>query len=217
MLGEFFIIKKQIEKYIKNIFKNSNDNILDLGCGENPYYHNFIKGRIICFDIKNFDKTQVVGDADFLPFKRNSFDKVIAINSLYYFKDPFKVVESLGKILKRNGKLVIVMPFFYPIHDAPIDKYRFTEFGLRELLEDYFKVKKIKAIGGFFNLPAVILHSMIKGLPLLAPKPIKNPAKVLSHLVFYVPYIIAQLISILDVFDKTNRFPTYYITVATKK
>ena len=217
MIGEFSIIKKRIEKHVKDIFTNSNDKILDLGCGKCPYYHRFMKGKIICFDIEKSSKTHLVGNADFMPFKKNSFDKVITVNSLYYLKNPFNVIENLAEILKPNGRLVIITPYFYPIHDAPTDKYRFTEFGLKALLEDHFKVEKIYAIGGIFNLPAVILHSIIKGLPMVVSKPLKKLTKMLAYVIFYMPYILAQLFSILDVFDKTGRFPTYYIAIAAKK
>lgn len=213
----FFIIKRRIADYIRKIFTNSNDKILDIGSGKNPFYHSFMKGKIVCFDIKKFDKTHVIGDANLLPFKQNSFDKVIMVNSLYYFKNPFKVIERLSKILKKNGKLVIVNPFFYPIHDVPTDKYRFTEFGLKTMLEEHFKVEKIDALGGFFTLPAVILHSLIKGLPLIVPKYLKKLVQILSYLVFYIPYLLAQLISLLDVLDRSKRFPTYYIAIATRK
>jgi SAM-dependent methyltransferase len=217
MKGEFFIIKQCIVKYIENIFTNSNDKILDIGSGQYPYYHKFMKGKIIAFDMENFSRTDAVGDANFLPFRKNSFDKVIMVNSIYYFRNPFKVIEDVSKILKKNGKLVIIAPFFYPIHDVPIDQYRFTEFGLKTILEDHLKVEKITPLGGFFNIPAVMLHSLIKGLPLLAPKALKNLTKILAYIAFYIPYILAQVISLLDFIDRTGRFPTYYIAVASKK
>ena len=217
MKGEFFIFRKYFEKYISNIFTNSNDRILDIGCGESPYYHDFIRGQIVCFDIQKSKTTDIIGSADFLPFRKNSFDKIIIVNSLYYFKNPFKVVEQIHDILKENGKLVIITPFFYPIHDVPDDKYRFTEFGLRALLEDNFKVERIDSIGGFFSLPAIVLHSLIKGFPLMAPKILKNFTKMIAYLIFYLPYIFAQFLSFLDVLDNTKRWSTYYAAVGRKK
>ncbi|MEK6984310.1 MAG: methyltransferase domain-containing protein [Nanoarchaeota archaeon] len=211
------MIKRQISDYISNIFTDSNDKILDIGSGKIPYYHNFMKGEIVRFDIKKSDKTHVVGDADALPFKRNSFDKVIMVNSFYYFKNPFNVIESLSRILKKNGKLVIVTPFIYPLHDVPTDKFRFTEFGLKTILEDYFQIEKIEALGGFFTLPAVIIHSFIKGLPLMAPKYLRKAAQIIAYVIFCAPYILAQLISFLNVFDTSKRWATYYIAVATRK
>lgn len=216
MRGEFFIIKKKVRNLLKFFLRNKDDKILDLGCGENPDYHKSIEGHIICIDINKTKITNVASDADNLPFKASSFDKIISINSFYYFKNPFNVVKDLHKILKKNGKLILAAPFFYPIHDVPEDRYRFTEYGLKTLLEEDFKVEKITIIGGVFNLPAIILHSLIKGFPLLFPKGTRNFAQIAAY-ALYPFYIIAQLISILDVFDKTRRFPTYYFVVASKR
>lgn len=216
MIGEFFIIKKKVLKDISRIFNNKNDRILDLGSGEYPDYHKSIKGKLICLD-KNKTKTaHIVADADAMPLKANSFDKVISINSIYYFKNPFNVVEDVHKILKKNGKFVLMAPFFYPIHDVPFDKYRFTEHGLVALLEDHFKIDEVKTFGGIFNIPAIMIHSIIKGMPLLFPKPIRKLIGVLAY-VFYPFYIMAQAISLFDVIDRTKRFPTYYFIVASKK
>ncbi len=216
MIGEFFIIAGKIKKNVGYVFTNDKDKILDLGCGNRPYYHKSIKGNIICFDKSKTKITDVVGDADKLPFKTNLFDKIISINSFYYFKNPFSVVKDLHRILKKDGKLVLVVPFFYPLHDAPFDKYRFTEHGLRLLLEEEFKIEKIKTIGGIFNVPAIIFHALIKGVPLMFTKPLRNFIQIIMY-IFYPFYIIAQLFSIFDIFDRTGRFATYYFVVASKK
>ena len=216
MLGEFFIIKSKIKNLIRDSLSDENDRILDLGCGSSPYYHEDIRGKIVCADIKKTSKTHIVSDADRLPFKPDSFDKVISVNSFYYFKNPFEVVKSLHKILRKNGELILVAPFFYPIHDVPDDKYRFTENGLRALLEDNFKIEKLGTIGGIFNHPAVILHSLIKGLPLLFPKKIRGFVQIPAY-VLWPFYIIAQVFSLLDFLDITKRFPTYYFVVAAKR
>ncbi|MBI2651234.1 class I SAM-dependent methyltransferase [Candidatus Woesearchaeota archaeon] len=213
MIFEFFIISKKIKGHITNIFINKHDKILDLGCGNNPNYHKNIKGKIICFDKVKTKITHAVGDADKLPFKNNSFDKIISINSFYYFKNPFASINEIKRVLKHNGKFVLVLPFIYPIHDAPYDKYRFTEYGLREILSGFI-IKDIKAIGGIFNLPTVLIHSLIKGLPLIAPKYLKGIAKFFSVVLFYPFYVAAQIFSLLDFLDITKRWPTYYFVVA---
>ncbi len=216
MIGEFFLIKGKIKRLINKSFANRSDKILDLGCGSNPYYQEDIEGKIFCLDINKTSKTHLVSDADKLPFRPNSFDKVVSVNSFYYFKNPFNVVKSVHNILKKDGKLILIVPFFYPIHDAPDDKYRFTEYGLRTLLENDFRIERIETIGGIFNLPAVMLHSLIKGIPLLFPKEIRKFIQILTYILWPF-YIIAQLFSILDVLDITRRFPTYYFVVAKKK
>ena len=36
MIGEFFIIKKQFGKYMRQVLASGEDKILDIGCGKNP-------------------------------------------------------------------------------------------------------------------------------------------------------------------------------------
>ena len=213
---EFFITRARINNLFKNIFADS-DKVLDIGCGERPYYHKNIGAEIICADIRQTKKAHFICDAMKIPIKKSSFDGVLCINSLYYYSNPFSAVKEFSRILKKNGKLVIVTPFIYPIHDAPDDKYRFTEYGIKEILKDDFNVKFIKPVGGIFNIPAVALHSLIKGLPLLVPKELKKFAQFFAIIIFYPFYILAQLLSLLDFLDKTGRWTTHYFTLAVKK
>lgn len=216
MLGEFFIIKKRILALLEGIFKNS-DIVLDIGCGEKPYYHQSIKAKIVCVDIKHTEKTHVICDAMSLPLKKSRFNGVVCVNSLYYYNNPSTAVKEFSYILKKNGKLIIIMPFIYPIHDAPDDKYRFTEYGIKELLKNDFDIKEIETIGGIFNIPAVFFHSLIKGLPLLVPRGLRKLVSFLSIIALYPFYVLAQLVSLLDILDKSRRWPTYYFTVAIKR
>ncbi len=216
MIGDFFIIKFRILKLVKLNFANKNEIVLDLGCGDKPYYHKNVNGRLFCFDIRKTKTSNVVGDANSLPFKNNTFDSVISINSFYYFEDPFESSKEVSRVLKKNGRFFLIMPFIYPVHDVPNDKYRFTEFGIKELLKDNFSIKNIKTIGGIFNLKAVFFHSVIKGLPIIFPKPLKL-LSIQLIIVFYPFYIFAQFLSLLDVLDSTGRWPTYYFVLAVKK
>ena len=111
MLGEFFILKNKIKNLINSEFKNKSNKILDLGCGNNPYYHVNISGKIICLDIKKTSKTHLISNADKLPFKPDSFDKVISVNSFYYFKNPFNVVKSINNMVGiiRFAKIVLTL------------------------------------------------------------------------------------------------------------
>src|SRR3989338_7929048 len=216
MIGEFFLIKRKVLALFKGIFKNS-DKVLDVGCGENPYYHKSVGSKIVCLDINHSKKAHIIGDAMHLPIKKEKFDGLISVNSLYYCDDPSIAIEEFSRVLKKDGKLVLMMPFIYPIHHSPDDKYRFTRYGIMELLKDNFEVKQIKAVGGIFNLPTVILHSLMKGIPLMAPKIIRPAIKFISVIIFYPFYILAQLISLLDFLDKSGRWATYFFVIAVRK
>ena len=215
MLGEFFIIKRRISRLLKDRF-NPGDLVLDIGCGDKPYYHKSIDAKIVCADIKKSKKIHLICDAASLPIKKSKFDGIVCVNSLYYYNDLLKSIKEFSNILKNHGKLIIVTPFIYPLHDIPNDKYRFTEYGIRELLKNEFTIKEIKTVGGIFNLKAVFLHSLIKGIPLLVPKGLKTIAKFFAVVLLYPFYILVQLLEPLDFLDKSRRWPTYYFTVAVK-
>ena len=215
--GEVFFIRERIKKLMKEVFNKDNDKILDVGCGDNPFYKGIIKGKVFGFDVHPSSFTHFIGNADNLPFKPKSFDKVLLANSLYYFDNPFKVINDIHSILKDKGTLFISVPFFYPIHDIPDDKFRFTEFGLRDILKDKFNIKKVEAIGGFFTIPSVIIHSLLKGIPLISPKSFRKVAKVVVFSLLYLPYLLSQIIGLLDIIDKSKRWTTYYVVIAIKK
>ena len=217
MIGEFYIIKMKVNSFVKRNFTNEKDMVIDIGCGKNPYYHDSIQGQITCIDIYNTGKADVVADASFLPFKDSSFDKAISVNSIYYFKNPLLFAEKVSKMIKKNGKIIVITPFMYPIHDASVDKYRFTEHGLRTVFEDYFRIEKVEQIGGIFNMPSVFLHSLLKGIPLLSPKFLKPLAYLISYILFYIPYLAVQLLGVLDFFDRSKRWSTYFAIVAARK
>jgi SAM-dependent methyltransferase len=213
---EFFYIRKKLEKMLKTLDWNKAKNVLDLGCGEDPYYHEFIKNSLVSLDNVYNQKSDVVGDACFLPIKNKTFDRVISVNSFYYFEDPFKASRDIARILKKNGKLVLILPFFYPIHDIPLDRFRFTKYGLRLIFQNNFNIQMIRPVGGIMTLPSVIIHSIIKGIRLSLPLPLRK-FSILFSFYLYPIYFLLQLLSLFDFLDNTGRFPTYYFLIASKK
>lgn len=73
----------------------------------------------------------VFADAAHLPFQNRCFDGVICLEVLEHVPDPAIAMKEIERVLKSSGRAWISMPFLYPLHDAPFDFQRFTEFGLR--------------------------------------------------------------------------------------
>ena len=139
------------------------------------------------------------------------------MNSLYYYENPGFAIGEFSRVLRKNGKIVLVTPFIYPPHDAPHDKYRFTEHGLRGLLHGKFAVGRIVPVGGIFSVPVVMVHSLRKGIPLLVPEKIRGTMRIICAIAFFIPSLLAELVSILDTLDSTGKWPIYYFTIARKK
>ena len=76
-------------------------------------------------------RPHVFADAAHLPFLNEHFDGVVCLEVLEHVSDPATVMKEIERVLKRGGRAWISMPFLYPLHDAPFDFQRYTEFGLR--------------------------------------------------------------------------------------
>lgn len=76
-------------------------------------------------------RPDVFGDGASLPFRDACFDGVLCLEVLEHVPEPESVLKEVTRVLKPGGRAWITMPFLYPLHDAPFDFQRFTEYGLR--------------------------------------------------------------------------------------
>ena len=76
-------------------------------------------------------RPDVFGDGARLPFVDGCLDGVLCLEVLEHVPEPEFVLKEIARVLKPGGRAWITMPFLYPLHDAPFDFQRFTEYGLR--------------------------------------------------------------------------------------
>ncbi len=62
--------------------------------------------------------SQSAGAADALPFKSNSFDRAFVSFSLHHFGNPSGVVKEVLRVLKGNGRFVVLDPIIEEAKDA---------------------------------------------------------------------------------------------------
>lgn len=80
-------------------------------------------------------KPDFFADAAFLPVSNGMLDAVVCLEVLEHVPDPALVMAEIARVLKAGGHAWISMPFLYPLHDAPFDFQRYTEYGLRRDVE----------------------------------------------------------------------------------
>lgn len=73
------------------------------------------------------------------------FDLILCLNVLEHVYDVQAAVARLHRALTPGGRLVVMVPGYYPLHDEPHDYWRFTEHSLRRML-------------GHFRSTAVVVH-----------------------------------------------------------
>ena len=111
--------------------------------------------KVECWHYLNVDATTM---PDFLcPATRinvnQEYDYVLMTEVLEYISEYELAVSEAFRVIKIGGTLIISIPFLFPIHNDSGDRYRFTELGLRELLNKVgFKSVNVLPMGSVFSV-----------------------------------------------------------------
>lgn len=173
LLGIFFninfIIRSKLYKIIQKKSKELNGNLLDFGCGQKPYLDLF--DHVLNYtgvDIQESghnhlnSKIDVFYDGKKLPFNDNSFDSIFASEVLEHVYNIDEILNELNRVLKKNGKMLITIPFIWEEHEEPYDFNRFTIFFLKNKLNDYkFQNIEINKTGNYILVIGQLINSYL--------------------------------------------------------
>jgi SAM-dependent methyltransferase len=115
--------------------------LLDVGCGKRPYaliYDSLVEqsvGTEVAFSPHGTLAADVINYAENLPFSDQSFDTILCTEVLEHTRRPQQVLQEFARVLKPGGYLLLTVPFMYPVHEAPHDYWRFTNYGLQAICE----------------------------------------------------------------------------------
>lgn len=89
----------------------------------------------------------LVNTADQLPFEENVFNKVLTVNTIYFWEDVPKTFAELRRVLQPGGLLVIAIRPKHRMQEYPMTKYGFNMFSKEDLAlvleQNGFKVIEI--------------------------------------------------------------------------
>ncbi len=135
--------------------------VLDAGGGEGRHSALFRHCRYMSVDLGvgdnrwDYSGVDAVADLERLPFSDKTFDAALNIVVLEHTKNPQQVICELSRTLRPGGRLLLVAPQQWEVHQHPHDYFRFTRYGLALLLERAgLCADEIEPIGGFFTLLA---------------------------------------------------------------
>lgn len=142
-----------IRKFISSAAAGYHQVVLDLGSGDGKRYRDLIEcGQYLTLDIDSSKSPSIVADASAIPLPNSSVDLIICSQLLEHVRNPRSVVSEIHRVLKKHGILILTTPLFNEIHEEPNDFFRFTSFGLQELLGDGFEIQVVTQRGGFVSL-----------------------------------------------------------------
>jgi SAM-dependent methyltransferase len=156
---------------MKQVIHYANGELLDVGCGESPFYPLFIQriDRYFKTDILTSPgKPEIYSTVTKLPFKDESFDTILCTHVLEHVFEPFCALAEMNRTLRYGGVIILGTPFIYWIHEAPVDYFRYTKYFYQKVAKMYdFEIIFIKEVGGILSVLTDILS---KGLMLLSSK-----------------------------------------------
>jgi SAM-dependent methyltransferase len=96
------------------------------------------------------------------------FDWVVCTEVLEHTLDPFAAAAEIYRVLKPGGRVFITTPFNFRIHGPLPDCWRFTEHGLRALL-NRFVIESLEQIDTPGRDLMPIHYTVVAVKPLAAP------------------------------------------------
>jgi ubiquinone/menaquinone biosynthesis C-methylase UbiE len=153
---------KLLDRYIHktartDILKYAKGKILDVGCGDKPFF-TYIESQAEYYigidypkQMQENSNIEIYASADLLPLKNQTFDFVIISQVLEHLENPGEALKEIFRILNPKGHVFVSWPFLYPIHEEPRDFYRYTVYGMSHLAEQAgFIIESIIPTTGFW-------------------------------------------------------------------
>jgi SAM-dependent methyltransferase len=135
--------------------------VLDAGAGESRYAPLFKVHRYVALDLAvgdvqwNYSGLDLLGDLECLPLADERFDAALNVVTLEHVRRPQQVMNEMARVLRPGGRLLLVVPLEWEVHQAPHDYFRYTRHGLEHLLETAgLRAQRLEPVGGFFWLMA---------------------------------------------------------------
>jgi SAM-dependent methyltransferase len=134
--------------------------VLDVGCGEQPY--RALLGpscRYVGIDVETrHPQTLAMEPGRPWPVE-GPFDVVLCTQVMEHVVDIRKFCEEIDRVLAPGGKLLVSVPFIYPVHDVH-DYRRLTPSGVAQLFPAW-AIEKVTTFGGLGSTVVLLLNTWV--------------------------------------------------------
>jgi SAM-dependent methyltransferase len=124
---EQWLRAEQIRAWTDFLTIHSGKDVLEISPGNNTRWR-YLSASYASLDYPEFDICKQAGDSQ--------YDIIIADNVFEHLRQPLAAAMNVHRMLKPGGWFMIATPFLIRVHGCPDDYTRWTESGLRILLEE---------------------------------------------------------------------------------
>jgi SAM-dependent methyltransferase len=162
---------------------------------------------LVSFDIENDRQPDILGDICTFDFKNQKFDYVVIVEVLEHLHSPYLAIGNINSLLNKGGKIILTVPFIFPIHERPYDYYRYTKYGLEFLFKD-FENLEIKARNNWLEAINVLFVRLVMDRNFVS--------RVFAPLFIILAYVNLPFIWILSKAIRTDFITSGYLLTASK-
>ena len=163
-LNANYLERKELYRYVNLFSSKLESKILDFGCGTKPYKKLFKNSsEYIGLEINGggINSADIFYDGKKIPFKDGEFDAVVSFQVLYQIINLEEILKEINRVLKKDSKLLISVPFIWFDGGANIQR-RFSEKYSNFIFEKFgFKVLEIKQTNNNFSALCLLTSKYI--------------------------------------------------------
>lgn len=163
-------------------------------------------------------RPDVWGDGSRLPFQEGTMDGVVLLEVLEHLPDPRTALMEASRVVAPGGRVLLSFPFLYPIHDAPYDFSRLTQFGLEQMAaEAGLEIIRLTERGGPGEAAALLASLALAKTALQSIEQRSLAALAVLPLTLLVPLINMVGWFLSRIIPVKQFMPTGYVAVLNKK
>jgi SAM-dependent methyltransferase len=141
-------VRNNVKDFLAVLFKLTDcpEPIVEIGSfqvqGQEGYadMRPLFKGKVfIGCDMRRGPGVDQVEDVHALSFRDSEVGTVLLVDALEHIEDPLRAVHEIHRVLRPEGLLVLSSVMYFPIHDVPMDYWRFTPAAFLLLLRLFAK------------------------------------------------------------------------------
>ncbi len=172
LFNPFYLARRGLWLELEKLMPHLSGQLLDIGCGSKPYkalaqVQSYVGLEIDDGVTRNNSYADVLYDGKALPFPDASFDCVLSNQVLEHVFEPEDFLKEINRVLKKDGLLLLTVPFVWSEHEQPYDYGRYSSFGLKFLMEknSFEMICQTKVTVGVVAYIQLILANLLSMLP----------------------------------------------------